>query len=78
MRGLSFLGRTNVRGNWVLASYHDPQSLTWSWAVYFDTSNVGNCWFYNNSMTAQRETSFGVPHLFVIRIKRQDKMPVSP
>lgn len=34
-RGLTVFKKTNMRGCWIVASYHDPESITWSWGLDF-------------------------------------------
>lgn len=35
MKGLKLFSKTNSKGHWNLASYHPPQSLTWTWILSF-------------------------------------------
>lgn len=42
--GLEFFTRTNVRFAWVIASYHSPLSITWSWGVGLKLGPGGIGW----------------------------------
>lgn len=46
MKGLEFFKNTNARDRWVLASWHNPKSLTWSWCVYFRLIRKGERRFW--------------------------------
>jgi hypothetical protein len=46
MKGLKFFSRTNDR-HWLnLASYHDPESITWSWILSFGTRKPDEPWIW--------------------------------
>jgi hypothetical protein len=76
--GLQGPGRTNTPGHYVLFSYHDPKSLTWSWLLSW--------WFTTASWLPWWKVLFGLgPRRFSIRIpfvgmlswQMQRKMPFS-
>lgn len=41
MRGLKFFTKTSQVRTWVIASYHSPHSLTWSWCLDFHLFSKG-------------------------------------
>lgn len=46
MKGLRFLSRTNDRRLWNIASYHDPDSITWSWILSFRRRDTDERWHW--------------------------------
>lgn len=46
MRGLKLFSRTNDRRLWNLASYHDPDSITWSWILSFRWRDKAERWHW--------------------------------
>lgn len=46
MTGLKFFSRTNDGHWWNLASYHDPNSITWSWILSFGTRKPDERWIW--------------------------------
>lgn len=46
MKGLKFFIRTNDRRILNLASYHDPDSITWSWILSFIRRRADERWHW--------------------------------
>jgi hypothetical protein len=47
MQGLKLFSKTNSKRHWNLASYHPPQSLTWTWILSLSVlSQEEGKWFY--------------------------------
>lgn len=79
MKGLALFRRTNQRGLWNLASYHDPKSITWSWILAFalfrgDERRVWPLWF-SHPLSAQMKWGFRIPFMGMITWSVQEKMP---
>lgn len=78
MEGLALFKRTNSKGNWNLASYHSPHSLTWSWILSFslyrgDEAKVWPIWMpHRTNVGFQWAVRF--PFIGILRMHRQRPM----
>lgn len=46
MNGFKLFSRTNVKGSWIVASWHSPHSMTWRWLLSFSLfrGDEGRAW----------------------------------
>lgn len=73
--GLKFCRRTNKRGCYNIAAYHDPRSLTWSWVL----SASFDSWSRRSSLgwlvgKIGKQMWFRIPFVGELRFQWQSKM----
>lgn len=79
MKGLRFFQRTNVPGDWCIAYFHSPHSLTWRWSLSFRRFR-GDEWRVWPLARSHRDNSkllqwwFRVPFIGIVDFHQQRPM----
>lgn len=83
--GLKFFSKTNVPGDYALAAFHHPDSITWRWSIWLSTSNQKRWCFpkfgpgYNmgkgyRAPNGNFSVWFRIPFIGVVSLNTQEHM----
>lgn len=80
--GLSLFGTTSKPGDYILAAYHSPDSLTWSWCLSWSwcaRDERRSLFEYHRwrSPLSQQSWTIALLWLGYLRFLSQDKMPIA-
>jgi hypothetical protein len=76
--GYSFFGKTNMKRQWSIASYHPPHSITWGWFLHFKLGS--RFWLKKHGHkypNGHGTTYFSFLRLFTLSYGTQALMPYS-